>query len=79
MGIREFAALLRERRERLGLTQAEVAQLAGHANPGVTARLYSHVLRRTRQPATGRLERFYEASGGASDPTPDPGREKSGA
>jgi integrase len=54
-----------------GVPLAEVAQLAGHANPGITARMYSHVLQRTRQPATGRLERFYEASGGPETPPED--------
>jgi integrase len=57
-----------------GVPLAEVAQLAGHANPGVTARLYAHAIRRTSAPATGRLARFYRSSGAegaAEDTTPE--------
>ena len=42
-----------------GVPLAEVAQLAGHAHPGITASLYADVVPRVRQPSTGRLARFY--------------------
>jgi integrase len=70
-----------------GVPLAEVAQLAGHANPGVTARLYAHAVPRQTAPATGRLARFYRdgADGAAprapaAAPTepPDPARAERG-
>jgi len=48
-----------------GVPLAEVAQLAGHANAGVTARLYAHAIKRTGAPVTDRLARFYRE--GAED------------
>ena len=46
-----------------GVPLAEVAQVAGHANPGVTARLYADVIGRQGAPTSERLARFYEEQG----------------
>ena len=57
-----------------GVPLAEVAQLAGHANPQTTASLYVHAVNRIGRPVTGQLAAFYELAGPA-----EPGRASSAA
>ena len=51
-----------------GVPLAEVAQVAGHANPGITARLYADVLGRQAAPTSERLARFYTEQGVSDEP-----------
>ncbi len=43
-----------------GVPLAEVAQLAGHANPQITASLYVHAVNRNGRAATAQLAAFYQ-------------------
>ena len=56
-----------------GIPLAEVAQLAGHAGPQITAALYAHAVRRSRSPATAQLAAFYRS--GAEAAGAEPGAE----
>jgi integrase len=50
-----------------GIPLAEVAQLAGHAGPQITAALYAHAVRRSRSPATAQLAAFYRSGAEEAD------------
>jgi integrase len=57
-----------------GVPLAEVAQLAGHANPQTTASLYAHAVNRGGRAATAQLAAFYalvDDGAGASPPAGD--------
>ena len=49
-----------------GVPLAEMAQLAGHANPQTTASLYVHAVNHSGRAATGQLAAFYELAGAAA-------------